>query len=160
MNATISRCGLYRYSLDRAWGHGKTITFIGVNPSTADASIDDATVRRWRGFSERWGFASFTVVNLFAFRSTDVGALASAQDAIGPENDRYIRAAIGAADLVVPCWGDRGKLPRALRPRIDAVRELLRTGTAPVQVFGLTAGGDPKHPLMLSYATERKDWVP
>ena len=65
MSATISQCGLYRYTLDRAWANGRTITFVGVNPSTADAAIDDATVRRWRGFSERWGYVGFTVVNLF-----------------------------------------------------------------------------------------------
>lgn len=160
MQATISQCGLYRYTLDRAWGHGKSITFVGVNPSTADASVDDATVRRWRGFSERWGYAKFTVVNLFAFRSTDVRALAKAGDPVGPDNDRYILTAIGAADLVVPCWGDRSKLPRSLRPRIEVVRTILRDRAAPIQVFGLTASGDPKHPLMLSYGTERKPWVP
>ena len=51
-SAEISPDGMYRYSLERTWDEGKpTVLFICLNPSTADAVEDDATVRRmviWR----------------------------------------------------------------------------------------------------------------
>lgn len=161
MSAVISACGLYRYHLTRAWGDGKQVAFIGVNPSTADATTDDATVRKWRGFAQRWGFDGFKVCNLFAYRATDVRELAKVSDPVGPENDGFLLSAFGGADLIVPCWGDSAKLPPRLRPRIGEVRETLRRITcAPIRVLGLTASGHPKHPLMLGYATELQDWKP
>ena len=51
--AVISRCGLYRYSLIREWDPMKKwCGWIMLNPSTADASTDDPTVRRCMGFAK------------------------------------------------------------------------------------------------------------
>jgi len=48
--ATFSECGRYRYKLCRIWDDSlPQVTFIGLNPSTADASIDDQTVKRCTG---------------------------------------------------------------------------------------------------------------
>jgi hypothetical protein len=72
VNAIISPCGLYRYRLERTVAMtGPVYAFFGVNPSTADASIDDATVRKWIGFTKKWGGSRFIVGNVFAYRSTD-----------------------------------------------------------------------------------------
>lgn len=157
----LSDCERYRYRLERRWSpDGGTVAFIGVNPSTADAEVDDQTVRKWRGFATRWGFGSFVVGNLFAYRSTDVRGLAQQPDANGPENDRHLAALIAEANLVVPCWGARGKLPRKLWPRIDAVRQLIRQSKRPVRILGLSASGDPLHPLMLGYDRKLTEWQP
>lgn len=161
MTAVISDCGVYRYHLRREISNnpqGASILFIGVNPSTADASRDDATVRKWRGFSERWGFDCFEVANLFAYRATDVNQLATCADPVGPENNDYLERSIRFADLVVPCWGSRVKLPPRLYPRIEEVKKMLRDRTGRVSHFGLTASGDPKHPLMLGYETKLTAW--
>ena len=165
MSATISECGRFRYTLSRSLGiltahTPKVVAFIGVNPSTADADTDDATVRKWRGFATRWGCDSFVVGNLFAYRATDVRELAKAGDPVGHENNEHLRAVLDGVDFVVPCWGSRNKLPPSLRERIDDVRRMLRACASPVRVFGLTASGDPKHPLMLGYSTELQDWTP
>jgi hypothetical protein len=159
MGAILSACGRYRYGLDRSIGMGdRIVVFIGVNPSTANADVDDATVRKWRGFTARWGYDKFFVGNLFAWRSTDVRRLALADDPIGPENDAHLRVMLSYAELVVPCWGDSGKLPVSLRMRVEAVRELICESGRPVKCLGLTKGGDPKHPLMLGYSTALQDW--
>lgn len=161
MSAVISECGKYRYMLRRAWGDGRTVAFIGVNPSTADASLDDATVRKWRGFAQRWGYDGFVVGNLFAYRSTDVRALAAqGEKAVGPNNDSHLVPILTGADLIVPCWGSRSKLPKVLHYRIEQVRGLLRAARAPVRVLGLTSSNDPMHPLMLGYETALVDWTP
>ncbi|WP_175706816.1 DUF1643 domain-containing protein [Burkholderia ambifaria] len=159
MSAIISPCGTYRYRLEREVGiDGPAYAFIGINPSTADASIDDATVRKWIGFVSRWGGRKFIVGNVFAFRATDVGALASADDPAGPMNDAHLASILHEADIIVPCWGARGKLLPSLLPRLDMISRLMGAATKSVMTFGLTASGDPKHPLMLGYDTELQPW--
>lgn len=163
MSAILSACGLYRYRLERdvfANGHalGKTIAFFGVNPSTADATLDDATVRKWRGFAMRLGGYRFIVGNVFAYRATDVRELAQASNPIGLENNPHLLRIAADADILVPCWGNRDKAPRELRSRFDDVLAMLLATDKPVLHFGLTKGGDPKHPLMLGYDTPLTPW--
>jgi hypothetical protein len=56
--------------------------------------------------------------------------------------------------MLIPCWGSRDKLPNALRSELDVFLRLLQDYGKPVLCFGVTASGDPKHPLMLPYSTE------
>lgn len=154
MSAIISDCGLYRYRLEREVGmDGPVYAYFGVNPSTADASIDDATVRKWVGFTKVYGGRRFIVGNVFAYRATDVRELAKADNPIGLVNIPHLLRIAADADVLVPCWGNRDKVPRELRPRFDDVLAMLHASSKPVMHFGLTASGDPKHPLMLGYAT-------
>ena len=154
MSAIISECGKYRYRLEREIAaSGPVYAFFGVNPSTADASVDDATVRKWKGFVSRWGGSRFIVGNVFAFRATDVRELASASDPFGPVNSEHIRKISEDADILVPCWGSRGKLPRHLRHHLEDTMKTLRDFEKPVMTFGLSQSDDPLHPLMLGYST-------
>lgn len=51
MSAIISECGLYRVRLERDLGRaGPAVAILGVNPSTADATANDATIRKDIGF--------------------------------------------------------------------------------------------------------------
>lgn len=155
MSAVISECGKYRYWLEREIAaSGPVYAFFGVNPSTADASADDATVRKWKGFVSRWGGSRFIVGNVFAFRATDVRELSLAFDPSGPLNPEYIRKIAEEADVIVPCWGSRGKLPRHLRHHLEDTMKILRGFGKPVMTFGISQSGDPLHPLMLGYSTE------
>ena len=166
-SAHLSDCEHYRYFLSRTFPsftdvsadlvsgspRFKFVTFIGVNPSTADAEVDDATVRKWIGFTARWGYQGFTVVNLFAYRSTQVANLAHVADPVGVDTDAWIAKAIReSGDLIVPCWGSRDKLPNSLHYRIDEVNAMLKGKNT--MCFGKTLKGDPMHPLMLGYNTQ------
>lgn len=96
---------------------------------------------------------------MFAFRATDVKELTKAADPIGCENWDHITKIAADADILVPCWGSRTKVPRDYRGRIDrTLRHILAQGK-PVKAFGKSASGDPLHPLMLSYSTALVDWV-
>lgn len=162
MSAVISPCGLYRYRLDRAVAMaGPVYAFFGINPSTADASVDDATVRKWTGFAKRWGASRFIVGNAWPLRATDVRMLSSATRwlHIGRENQAHILAMAAEADVLVPCWGDRGKVPRSMHSELDQLLALLVGTGKPVMHLGLTKGGDPKHPLMLGYDTQLQPWA-
>lgn len=158
MSAIISDCGMHRYRLDReVQEHGVVIAYFGINPSTADASIDDATVRKWRGFTLRNGGRKFIVGNAFSLRSTDVRGLNGySHYPIGKDQRRYIAEIIGDADMLVPCWGNTTKVNKELRHVIsDLLKQLIASGK-PVMHFGLTKSGDPIHPLMLGYSTSIK----
>lgn len=161
MSAIISECGRYRYRLERQVAPmfvTKPVMFIGVNPSTADALTDDATIRKMIGFTQRWGYSSFMVGNVFAWRSTDVKQLPDRSLAVGPENMHHLRAMLDEAACVIPCWGDTHKVPKTHRVQFEIVRALLQLTDTPVKCFGYTNGNDPLHPLMLAYSTEMRDW--
>jgi len=76
-DALISPCSQYRYWLLRRWSNRPLATFVMLNPSTADANSDDATIRKCMGFADAWGLGGIWVVNLFALRSTNPYGLVS-----------------------------------------------------------------------------------
>ena len=159
MSTIISDCGTYRYTLERDVAmDGPLFLFIGVNPSTADATADDATVRKWIGFTKKWGGSRFIVGNVFAFRATDVKALASVDDPYGPDIGDHITSIIEDADILVPCWGNTTKVPPQLQDAFDVLMDALVSSGKPVRHFGQTNAGDPKHPLMLAYDTPLLAW--
>lgn len=139
--ALISPCGQYRYWLTRRWSEGPCVVFVGLNPSTADASVDDPTIRRCIAFAKAWGCGSLAMVNLFAFRATQPADMFAAADPIGPDNDTWIRTASASALGTVEAWGAHGGfLGRDVR-----VRELLQRR----HYLRLTKDGHPGHPLYL-----------
>lgn len=155
MSAIISECGNYRYRLERNISEeGPIYAFFGVNPSTADASLDDATVRKWKGFVSRWGGSRFIVGNVFAYRATDVKTLATVVNPVGEENFAHLAEIAKEADILVPCWGNKTKVPLSLRWKFNDTLSFLKGFDKRLLSFGLSNGGDPKHPLMLGYDTE------
>lgn len=163
MSAVLSECEQYRLRLDRdipEIPHGPVYAYFGVNPSTADATIDDQTVKKWIGFTRVFGGSRFIVGNVFAYRATDVKKLASAcTDLYGPGYRDHMREIIAEADVLVPCWGSIKKVPPSLRYQFSRVKKWLRESGKPVKVFGFTKDGDPKHPMMLGYDTPLIDWT-
>jgi len=145
--------GAYRYWLKRNWADGPCVIWVMLNPSTADGRDDDATIRKCIGFSQRWGFGQLKVVNLFGFRSTAPAGLTVAADPVGPDNDLHIQIAASEAQEIVVAWG--GGVPKLAVERAQVVLGLL--GDKEVRHLGLTASLQPKHPLMLAYATQRHD---
>lgn len=153
----ISDDGLYRYVLRRHWdtltGVGAPI-FVMLNPSTADADVDDATIRRCRGFSETLGFAGLTVVNLYAFRATKPADLWRVGDPVGPENDSYLRVELGERTGPIICaWGSHAKSDR-VRQFVDLAAD------KPLYCLGRTQDGSPRHPLYLRREQAPESWSP
>lgn len=146
-SAVISDCGLYRYWLDRLWAKGPPQVFVMLNPSTADASLDDPTIRRCMAFARREGASGIVVVNLFGLRATDPKVLDKHPDPVGPENAANIGMALLSATVagrpVICAWGANknvGKLADDLERRADDFGvELV--------CLGLTKDGHPRHPL-------------
>ena len=138
-NAIISADGKYRYQLSRIWDEEKpNILFIMLNPSTADADVDDPTIRRVMNFSKSWGYGGVFVGNLYAFRSTDPKALQHTDDPIGKDNIEHIKELIGVTERVVYAWGNNQKEPEWLSSLVDTP-----------YCIDISKKGVPKHPLYL-----------
>lgn len=141
----------YRYALTRRWAPGRACCFVMLNPSAADETSDDPTIRRCIGFARAWGFSALEVVNLFAWRTHQPRRLLGAPDPVGPGNDRAIRAGAARAGLIVCAWGAALQSSWApARGRAAEVGEMLRAAGAPTRCLGVTKAGHPRHPLYLA----------
>lgn len=155
-SASISADGVYRYELRRTWGDPERIVcWIMLNPSTADADIDDPTIRRCVGFAQRWGFGGIIVKNLFALRATDPAALKAHPDPIGPENNYWLLDGGPDHRMTICAWGVHG----ALNDRAIQVVRLLNAGGRQLRHLGLTKAGHPRHPLYLPGTAEPSLWT-
>jgi hypothetical protein len=168
--AVISDCGRYRYALWRKWSNdGPVATFVMLNPSVADARVDDPTIRKCVGFARRWGRSGIWVVNLFALRSTNPYGLVSAENgsryaidaalmarAVGPDNDDWLRAACEYESPVL-AWGATGgaHVGKLIDARLRRALPMMGTaeGIGELTCLGRSKSGHPRHPLMLAYST-------
>lgn len=153
--ATLSECGTYRYRLGRRWGNGPAVTWVMLNPSTADADVDDPTIRRCIGFARAWGYDAIEVVNLYALRATDPKALSAARPARDQENASVLVEAsykARAGGLVVVAWGAH---PMAVRGAGSVERMFAAAGA---ECLGRTKGGHPRHPLYVRTETLLEPW--
>ena len=149
---------VYRYYLKRTWGRNLDPTedegmavFIGLNPSTADESKDDPTIRRCIGFAKEWGYSSLCMLNLFAYRATNPKNMLAHPFPIGALNDEVIEATIKQSDLVVAAWGNLGA---HLNRDVD-IKHMTRN----LYHLGLTKSGQPKHPLYLPGNLKPELWA-
>lgn len=151
--ALLSDDGKYRYRLWRLWDDlAPVMVWVMLNPSTADADVDDQTIRKCTGFAKAHHFGGIIVVNLFAWRATNPKELPHVADPVGPENDKHILWACTAPLMlaVVAGWGsNRFALTRALR-----VKQLIQSSARrDIKCFRKTVGGRPWHPLYLPYSS-------
>ena len=145
--AEFSECGRYRYLLQRQWGDEAVCLFVGLNPSTATAGSDDATVRKCVALARTWGFSGMTMANLFAVRCRYPQILSTHQDPVGPDNDRFLLPAVKQAHTVVAMWGNHGLKSYGQLARRDQYILSLRDDW---QCLGITKHGAPRHPLYVA----------
>lgn len=155
-SAVISEDELYRYRLRRTWDEATVAcSFIMLNPSTADGTVDDPTIRRCVGFAKAMGYGGLNVANLYAFRAAKPDELWKAQDPVGPENDDHLTAISNYASyygaLLIAAWG-----VNARPDRIAAVMKLPFMHR--MSALGTTKAGAPRHPLYLPADTRAERW--
>lgn len=146
--ASLSEDEKYRYLLGREVGGGRpgTLLFIMLNPSTADSTVNDPTIRRCISFTRREGLNLLEVVNLYALRATNPKALRTAwAPAGGPRNLETIRSAVARATTICYAWGSLGEVHvwRAIHDEI-----VVPSGKTPM-CLGQTKYGQPRHPLYI-----------
>jgi len=157
--AILSLCGKYRYTLTRRWGDAEGgVTWIMLNPSTADAETDDPTIRRCMVFTQRLGFDALVVVNIFAYRATDpreIVELGGGEESQGPENGMYIHWACRQGKLLIAAWGS---LREPLRGAARIISKVVRGEGLALKCLGKTKDGQPRHPLYVRKDAELIEW--
>lgn len=173
----FSPCRKWRYTLWRNWSdepvHENADMFrgqpqkkygtksdylqvIGLNPSTADETINDPTVARCIDFAKRWGFGGLCMTNLFAFRATDPDVMKEQLYPISdPDGDRnndgWIQETASGAGLILCAWGNHG----SFLDRSGKVSFALKTlFPAKLVALAMTNAMQPKHPLYIKADTE------
>ena len=153
--AILSEDGLFRFALCRAVGFenaGGSVLFVMHNPSTADATVNDPTIRRCLHFAGDWGFDRLTVGNVNPTRATKPKDATIPPPEILAQNDEHLASLAIWADLVVAAWG--AAAPDELVERaVDVV-----TRIRPMKALALTAAGRPRHPLYLKASLEPFAW--
>lgn len=151
--AEFSECRTWRYTLTRRWSFGfdpsRVVAFIGLNPSTADETLDDPTIRRCINFAHAWGMEAMIMLNLFGYRATRPGVMLAADDPVGEGNDAAIARVTSEVGLVVGAWGANAS-HEIVRQRAEAVMQAL---SSPVFCLGKTKDGHPRHPLYVKGET-------
>lgn len=162
-SATFSPCGQYRYTLTREWDDGERVAWLMMNPSTADARVDDPTIRKCIGFSKRWGYGSLVVVNLFAIRSTYPSVINRTTTPVGPMNDCHIMEALQGCRELICAWGCGEQLigNNAYRPTqlLAKIRNEWIERVLPIRCLGRRKDGQPRHPSRLAYSTPRENYI-
>lgn len=151
----------YRYLLWRREGHShRLLVFLMLNPSTADGTEDDPTIRRCLGFMRKLQYDRMAVVNLFAWKSTDPKKIPRGvgEAAWGPKNNEVILDVCGQASEVIAAWGASGRMKTVVYPRCWEVLQLLDKAKIPLSVLAFTDQGDPRHPLMLKNSCMLSTW--
>jgi hypothetical protein len=147
-DATFSDCKRYRYTLSRTWDAGAhPLPIVMLNPSTADADLDDPTIKRCMEFARRDGFGGIRVTNLFAYRATSPKDMKAVADPVGEMNDAALEVLFEKAEeagiAVLAAWGTHG----THRDRAATVMAIARAKGARLACLGVTKDGHPKHPL-------------
>ena len=129
------------------------------NPSIADEFKDDHTIRKLVGFCKRWGYGSFVVVNLFAYRSPNPRDLATVSNVVGPAYDMEILKALDGVKTLVCAWGCEEHMKQWPNRPYEVLRLIKYHHIIKLRCFGLTKNGTPRHPLMLPYTTPLVPYV-
>ena len=158
--AYLSSDRMYRYWLLRQWNPALPLmALIGSNPSTADETENDHTIRKEIGFAERLGYGGFVKLNVGAFRATDPKDWRAERDPFGPENTvEHLKSYLlrFAPAVVVAAWGKPCLTLQRGQHRAEAIRREIRG----MQCWGKNSDGSPKHPLMLPYTTPLQPFNP
>lgn len=145
-DALISDCGKYRYMLRRDTGllmpEISSVLFVMLNPSIADATQDDPTIRRCIGFAKTWDASGLVVANLYAYRTTNPKELWDTADPIGISNNFRLGSLLAEFDDVVCAWGRNAK-----RERVRNFMGMARHHGCRTRCLGINKDGSPKHPL-------------
>jgi hypothetical protein len=152
--AYISDCGTYRYTLIRKWDRRASLNIVMLNPSTADADLEDPTIKRCISFAQNAGYGGIHVFNLFALRSTDPKELPRHIDPVGPENMQWLQVAVASPAPALAAWGAN----KFAWNQAKLFLEIADKYQMQLSCLGINKDGSPKHPLYVPASQPLIPW--
>jgi hypothetical protein len=150
--AIFSTCRQFRFALWRIWDEGKPLVmFIGLNPSKANESEPDNTIKRVKAIAEYNGYGGFYMMNCFPLVSTDPGLLYAFYetpfyDHEDIENMRHLLDVRKKCKDVVFAWGNF----KEAKERAKSLTGYFKNAWA----LEILKDGSPKHPLYCKKETK------
>lgn len=140
----------HRIYLWRIWDRTKPLVmFILLNPSTANETLNDHTVRKCIGFAKRWGYGGIFMCNVFTLVSTDPKAL-NKEPNIAMGASLAMKVIRQKCEKAVVGWGSYITQVRQWEDRVERIKWDL----SPLHCLGVTKDGHPRHPSRLPYTTQ------
>jgi hypothetical protein len=147
--AEFSEDGKYRYQLFRVWDESKKIAMcIGLNPSNANATKDDSTIRILIGSLRHLGYGGLKMVNLYALITPKPSELFKHNNPLGMNNE-WVQVTAYSCQEIIFCWGAFKKIEY----RANEMKKLFPSA----KCFGKNQDGSPMHPRAMTYAGIKYD---
>ena len=140
-DAIFSLSKEYRYALWRIWDDSKPLVmFIGLNPSTANATEDDPTIKSVCRIAKNNGYGGIYMMNCFPYISSNPDGIKRNPMSEEYNNNMLIVMSSKCKDVVF-AWGN-----------FDIVRKTckdieLSTMFPNAKALHINKNGSPKHPL-------------
>ena len=133
----------------------KPLFVIGLNPSTADDKIPDHTLRKVMGYSDRNGFDSFVMMNLYAQRTPYPEELHDqVNDQLHAENVFHILSTLKEHNdiSILAAWGETISERTFLKSCLaDVFKKTQNKNITWLKIGNLTKTGHPRHPSRGAY---------
>lgn len=145
--AYFSPCRRYRHQLIRQWVNADApyALIIGMNPSTAEADVDDPTIRKEISYVRNiLSLGALVKCNVMDYRATSPRDLLRTDAPCSRDNLGWITSSALAASKIIIA---HGKLHKSLHRHARAVTTAL--SGLDLWCFGTNGDGSPKHPLYL-----------
>lgn len=121
---------------------------IGINPSKATNEKNDPTISRVNGYSKKYNFDGFKMLNLYPLRATNPNDLPLDLDLdIHTKNLMEIKRALESSNAILCAWGNLIFERPYLKKCFADISKLLIQSKVPTYCLGRTRAGNPLHPL-------------
>lgn len=121
----------------------KILTWIGLNPSTADHQKLDPTTNRCIKYAKEWGYDGYVMLNAFSIRSTNpIGIKDIVIPSIKRMNDEIIIKTANRSKTIIACWGNHA----TYQGRSKELKEVI-LAKYDLWCISINNSGEPKHPL-------------
>jgi hypothetical protein len=143
-----------RYAYAERWSSsGTLILWIMLNPGTGETELRRRnTLERCKAWSQQWGHGGLLIGNVYSTRTKSAKDLPKSTKDYDELNNDAIRLLASMATETVVAWGNKA--------RKDAPAQQILPMLGEVKCLGLTARGEPRHPLYVTKNVKPFVWNP
>lgn len=144
---------VHRFAYLQSWNRALPfVLWVMLNPGTGETERRRRpTLERCIKWSTHWGYGGLLIGNLFSLRTKSAKELRQSMTLTDLQNEDALRFLRSLAAETVVAWGNRGHQLNGVKPMLPIL--------AGSVCLGLTASGQPRHPLYVPNSAERRPWL-